>query len=140
MRATGQRHAPSGGARFEQVMPYWRLLEAPILAFVCRWRRSKRMTDPVREKEDAGQGLVSISAGYLAVATRKPMTTIKGVSPAIHRQSGRILGQRSQAHRRHKPFTKTLDFSRPPFAKWFVGGETTSVNAVDRHAPPNGRD
>jgi len=34
----------------------------------------------------------------------------------------------------HKPFTKVLDYSRPPFAKWFVGGETNlCYNAVDRH-------
>lgn len=34
----------------------------------------------------------------------------------------------------HKPFTQTLDYSRPPFAKWFVGGETNlCFNAVDRH-------
>ena len=42
----------------------------------------------------------------------------------------------------HKPFAKTLDFSRPPFAKWFVGGETNLChNAVDRHAAkrPNDR-
>ena len=42
----------------------------------------------------------------------------------------------------HKPFSKTLDFSRPPFAKWFVGGETNlCYNAVDRHAAkrPNDR-
>ena len=42
----------------------------------------------------------------------------------------------------HKPFLKTLDFSRPPFAKWFVGGETNlCYNAVDRHAAkrPNDR-
>jgi propionyl-CoA synthetase len=42
----------------------------------------------------------------------------------------------------HKPFEKTLDFSRPPFAKWFVGGETNlCYNAVDRHAAtrPNDR-
>jgi len=42
----------------------------------------------------------------------------------------------------HKPFEKTLDFSRPPFAKWFVGGETNlCFNAVDRHAAtrPNDR-
>ncbi len=33
-----------------------------------------------------------------------------------------------------KPFTKVLDYSRPPFAKWFVGGETNlCYNAVDRH-------
>ncbi len=24
----------------------------------------------------------------------------------------------------HKPFSKVLDYSRPPFTKWFVGGET----------------
>jgi propionyl-CoA synthetase len=34
----------------------------------------------------------------------------------------------------HKPFSKVLDYSRPPFAKWFVGGETNLChNAVDRH-------
>jgi propionyl-CoA synthetase len=33
-----------------------------------------------------------------------------------------------------KPFSKVLDYSRPPFAKWFVGGETNLChNAVDRH-------
>ena len=42
----------------------------------------------------------------------------------------------------NKPFTQTLDFSRPPFVKWFVGGETNLChNAVDRHAAkrPNDR-
>ena len=34
----------------------------------------------------------------------------------------------------HKPYGKVLDYSRPPFAKWFVGGETNLChNAVDRH-------
>jgi propionyl-CoA synthetase len=33
-----------------------------------------------------------------------------------------------------KPFTRVLDYSRPPFARWFVGGETNlCYNAVDRH-------
>ena len=33
-----------------------------------------------------------------------------------------------------KPFTKVCDFSRPPFARWFVGGETNlCYNAIDRH-------
>ena len=33
-----------------------------------------------------------------------------------------------------KPFQKVLDYSRPPFSKWFVGGETNLChNAVDRH-------
>jgi propionyl-CoA synthetase len=34
----------------------------------------------------------------------------------------------------HKPFAQVLDFSRPPFAKWYVGGETNLChNAIDRH-------
>ena len=34
----------------------------------------------------------------------------------------------------HKPFARVLDYSRPPFARWFVGGETNlCYNAVDRH-------
>ncbi|CAN5838119.1 propionate--CoA ligase [soil metagenome] len=33
----------------------------------------------------------------------------------------------------HKPFDQVLDQSKPPFAKWFVGGETNlCYNAVDR--------
>lgn len=36
----------------------------------------------------------------------------------------------------HRPLDQVCDFSRPPFAKWFVGGETNIChNAVDRHLP-----
>ena len=39
----------------------------------------------------------------------------------------------------HKPFGKVLDYSRPPFARWFVGGETNLChNAVDRHLAARG--
>ena len=39
----------------------------------------------------------------------------------------------------HKPFGKVLDYSRPPFARWFVGGETNLChNAVDRHLQARG--
>jgi propionyl-CoA synthetase len=35
----------------------------------------------------------------------------------------------------HKPPQKICDYSKPPFVKWFVGGETNlCYNAVDRHA------
>ena len=40
------------------------------------------------------------------------------------------------------PFEQVLDYSRPPFARWFVGGRTNLChNAVDRHAAkrPNER-
>lgn len=45
---------------------------------------------------------------------------------------------RDEAERIHweTPFTEVLDFSRPPFAKWFVGGRTNlCYNAVDRWLP-----
>ena len=39
----------------------------------------------------------------------------------------------------HRPFDKVLDYSRPPFARWFVGGETNLChNARDRHLAARG--
>ncbi len=39
----------------------------------------------------------------------------------------------------HTPYEKVLDYSRPPFARWFVGGETNlCYNAVDRHLAERG--
>ncbi len=39
----------------------------------------------------------------------------------------------------HRPPQKILDYSRPPFARWFVGGETNlCFNAVDRHLAGRG--
>src|SRR6195952_4893217 len=36
----------------------------------------------------------------------------------------------------HRPFEQVCDYSNPPFAKWFVGGQTNLChNAVDRHLP-----
>ncbi|HEY3179697.1 MAG TPA: propionate--CoA ligase [Casimicrobiaceae bacterium] len=37
------------------------------------------------------------------------------------------------------PFGEVLDYSKPPFAHWFVGGRTNLChNAVDRHLPTRG--
>ncbi len=39
----------------------------------------------------------------------------------------------------HAPFTATLDYSRPPFARWYVDGRTNLChNAVDRHLAARG--
>jgi propionyl-CoA synthetase len=39
----------------------------------------------------------------------------------------------------HRPFAGVCDFSRPPFAKWFSGGETNLChNAIDRHLAARG--
>jgi len=43
-----------------------------------------------------------------------------------------------EAQRIHweQPFSRTLDHSRPPFARWFIDGQTNLChNAVDRHLP-----
>jgi propionyl-CoA synthetase len=38
-----------------------------------------------------------------------------------------------------RPFEQVLDYSKPPFARWFVGGQTNLChNAVDRHLPVRG--
>src|SRR5579859_7935385 len=38
-----------------------------------------------------------------------------------------------------RPPQQVLDYSRPPFARWFVGGETNlCYNAVDRHLAARG--
>src|SRR5690349_20555879 len=38
-----------------------------------------------------------------------------------------------------KPFSTVLEYRRPPFARWFVGGETNLChNAVDRHLAARG--
>src|ERR1044071_4655900 len=39
-----------------------------------------------------------------------------------------------------RPCRQVLDYSRPPFARWFVGGETNLChNALDRHLAVRGR-
>ncbi|UCH49395.1 MAG: propionate--CoA ligase [Betaproteobacteria bacterium] len=39
----------------------------------------------------------------------------------------------------HKPFDQVLEYENPPFARWFVGGETNLChNAIDRHLGERG--
>ena len=39
----------------------------------------------------------------------------------------------------HKPPQQILDYSKPPFRKWFAGGETNlCYNAIDRHLDERG--
>ena len=47
--------------------------------------------------------------------------------------------EQAQAIHWHKPPQRILDYSRPPFQRWFVGGETNLChNAVDRHLEARG--
>ena len=48
----------------------------------------------------------------------------------------KFWGQQAKLVDWHRPYKKVLDYSKPPFRSWFVGGETNlCYNAVDRHLP-----
>lgn len=50
-------------------------------------------------------------------------------------QPDAFWGEQAELIHWNKPPQKVLDYSKPPFVKWFVGGETNlCYNAVDRHA------
>ena len=68
---------------------------------------------------------------------------MSGTYAAFHRRSieEREAFWREQADlvHWHRPFNQVLDYSRPPFARWFVGGETNlCFNAIDRHLSSRG--
>jgi propionyl-CoA synthetase len=52
---------------------------------------------------------------------------------SIEDREGFWAGQAELIHWR-RPYHQVLDYSRPPFARWFVGGQTNLChNALDRH-------
>ena len=52
---------------------------------------------------------------------------------SIHDRDGFWAEQARLIHWQ-RPFQQVLDYSRPPFARWFVGGQTNLChNAIDRH-------
>ncbi len=66
-----------------------------------------------------------------------------GEYAAFHRRSieqrDAFWSEQAQLVHWNKPFTQVLDYSRPPFARWFVGGETNLChNAIDRHLAARG--
>ncbi|MDD5298027.1 MAG: propionate--CoA ligase [Rhodocyclaceae bacterium] len=66
------------------------------------------------------------------------MTTYKEFHKRSIQDRDGFWGEQAQLIHWNKPPEKILDFSHPPFAKWFVGGETNlCYNAVDRHAETN---
>ncbi len=70
------------------------------------------------------------------------MTTYQEFHRRSIEQPDAFWREQSQLIDWNEPFTQVCDYSRPPFAKWFVGGKTNLChNAVDRHAAqrPNDR-
>jgi propionyl-CoA synthetase len=65
----------------------------------------------------------------------KPIGSLEFCRRALE-QPETFWGEQAEAIHWHKPFTQVCDFSKPPFAKWFVSGETNlCYNAIDRHLP-----
>lgn len=57
---------------------------------------------------------------------------------ALHRRSiqdkAGFWAEQAQLIHWHKPVQQVLEYTNPPFARWFVGGETNlCYNAIDRH-------
>ena len=64
------------------------------------------------------------------------MTTFQGFYAGSIADPERFWSQQAKLVDWHKPPKKTLEYTQPPFRKWFVGGETNlCYNAVDRHLP-----
>jgi propionyl-CoA synthetase len=63
------------------------------------------------------------------------MSTYKEFYRRSIEQPDAFWGEQAQLIDWHKQPQKVCDYSKPPFVKWFVGGETNlCYNAVDRHA------
>ena len=67
------------------------------------------------------------------------MTQVQGVLSPFDGGPRRVLGRAGATRPLAQAIRAVLDYSRPPFAKWFVGGQTNlCYNAVDRHLPARG--
>jgi propionyl-CoA synthetase len=65
----------------------------------------------------------------------KPAGSLEFCRRALEQRES-FWAEQAKAIHWHKPFHTVCDFSKPPFAKWFVGGETNlCYNAIDRHLP-----
>ena len=74
------------------------------------------------------------SAAFASAANGKA-----GLYQAAERDREGFWAEQAQLIDWHRPFQKVLDYSTPPFARWFVGGETNLChNAVDRHLGARG--
>ena len=67
------------------------------------------------------------------------MTTYKEYHAKSLRDPAAFWSEKASLIDWQQPFSQVLDYSNPPFAKWFVGGTTNLChNAVDRHLTARG--
>src|SRR5215475_13711267 len=71
---------------------------------------------------------------------RPPAKSLEFCRRALENRDS-FWAEQAQAIHWHKPFATVCDYSRPPFAEWFIGGETNlCYNAIDRHLESRGGD
>ena len=67
------------------------------------------------------------------------MTTYKEYHAKSLRDPAGFWSEKARLIDWQQPFSQVLDYSNPPFAKWFIGGTTNLChNAVDRHLATRG--
>jgi propionyl-CoA synthetase len=68
------------------------------------------------------------------MAAPEATPTLKDVHERSIRERESFWAEQAQLIDWNEPFVQVLDYSRPPFTRWFVGGKTNLChNAVDRH-------
>ncbi|MCE7505846.1 propionate--CoA ligase [Polynucleobacter sp. IMCC30063] len=73
------------------------------------------------------------------VQASKQHTSYKTVHQASITDPIQFWGEQAKLIHWEKPFNQVLDYSNPPFSKWFAGGLTNlCYNAVDRHLAQRG--
>src|SRR4051812_5411628 len=72
----------------------------------------------------------------MAISDDATLKTYEGFYFGSVHDPERFWGEEAKLVDWHKPCKKVLDYSKPPFRSWFVGGETNlCYNAIDRHLP-----
>lgn len=70
------------------------------------------------------------------MAAREATLSLKEVHERSIRERESFWAEQARLIDWKEPFSQVLDYSRPPFARWFVGGRTNLChNAIDRHLP-----
>jgi propionyl-CoA synthetase len=76
----------------------------------------------------------SVSAPHNKVSETRTMTSYADFHRRSIQDRDGFWTEQAQLIDWHKPFDEVCDYSKPPFANWFAGGETNLChNAVDRH-------
>ena len=132
-RADGARHAAPGGGAHARAGGGDKLCPAEIdqALRVLEQADAARLGEVSQEIVERLQRIAKMPSS----PSGKPHDHLSRLPSPLDRRPGRLLGRAGPADRlAARRSSRCCDDSRPPFARWFVGGETNLChNAVDRH-------